>query len=475
MKKPNILFLMTDQMQAKAFNNSECITPNLDKLKQKSLNFTKAYTPNAVCSPARASLMTGLLPHNHGVLSVTHTVDKDQFVLRKSPHWAERLKEAGYNTGYFGKWHVEHSENPSLFGWAVNGSMKSELYKERKRTLKTKALWEIDDFSRSLEIKNDGYNTSLFAGVCEGTPSERDLGLSVCLAHEFLDTATKEDAPWCCFVSVLEPHDPFVCGKIAFNKYDENQISLDDNLFDEGRDKPGIYRKAARIWKDFSEEDHRFTRTCYYASITEIDEQYGTLIDRLVKEGLWDNTLVIFTTDHGEMLGSHGMYCKNFSACEEIYNIPLLIGGGKIREGESDVRIGLHDIAQTILDFVGLNTIDTTDSRSFTSVLRGDAPPQNSDEGFAEYFGTRVFLTQRVIWKGDWKYVFNGFDEDEMYNLAEDPLEMRNLIENSLYKDKQKELLQIMWKKVKETGDKTLLNTQYPILQIASHGPNIAG
>ena len=119
--KPNILFLMTDQMQGRVLDNlNPCKTPNIDKLAARGMRFTRAYTPNAVCSPARASLMTGLLPHNHGVLWVTHSVDDDQGMLRDDKaHWAQRLTGSGYKTGYFGKWHIERSGELDRFGWQV--------------------------------------------------------------------------------------------------------------------------------------------------------------------------------------------------------------------------------------------------------------------------------------------------------------------------------------------------------------------
>lgn len=121
---PNILFLMTDQMQANVLEEGHpCLTPNFDRLAEEGVTFTRAYTPNAVCSPARASLMTGLLPHNHGVLAVTHTSDEDQNCLRTDkPHWAQKLREAGYRTGYFGKWHVERTNRLELFGWETAGA-----------------------------------------------------------------------------------------------------------------------------------------------------------------------------------------------------------------------------------------------------------------------------------------------------------------------------------------------------------------
>src|SRR5690606_221180 len=117
MERPNVLFLMTDQMTGHVLQSHHpCITPNLDQLAARGVSFQRAYTPNAICSPARASLMTGLLPHNLGVLEVIHNVDSDQSVLRpEHPHWAQRLSAAGYKTGYFGKWHVERNNEPERY------------------------------------------------------------------------------------------------------------------------------------------------------------------------------------------------------------------------------------------------------------------------------------------------------------------------------------------------------------------------
>ena len=128
-KRPNLLFLMTDQMQARVLAPGHpCQTPACERLARLGVRFERAYTPNAVCSPARASLMTGLLPHNHGVLEVTHCVDEDQCRIRPDkPHWAQRLRDLGYRTGYFGKWHVDRSEDPTLFGWEVDWSLQGLL------------------------------------------------------------------------------------------------------------------------------------------------------------------------------------------------------------------------------------------------------------------------------------------------------------------------------------------------------------
>jgi arylsulfatase A-like enzyme len=139
MKNPNLLILMTDQMQERVLDpESPCITPNLDKLAAGGVRFKNAYSSNAVCSPARAGIMTGLLPHNHGVLTVTHCADKDQSCLRTDkPHWAQKVQAAGYDTAYFGKWHVENTECPTPFGWNIDFSMHSENYQRKAEKSKS--------------------------------------------------------------------------------------------------------------------------------------------------------------------------------------------------------------------------------------------------------------------------------------------------------------------------------------------------
>ena len=201
MSSPNILFLMTDQMQGRVLEpDNPCQTPYLDRLAARGVRFRRAYTPNAVCSPARASLMTGLLPHNHGVLFVEHTVDSDQAVLRtQHPHWAERLTEAGYRTGYYGKWHVERSNELSRFGWQEQG----------KQAMRHD--WGSVNFSLERFLESPaGYHPNRFYGVCDQPASERGMGEKTDAALRFLDAAIEDDAPWCCFVSFTEPHDSFL-------------------------------------------------------------------------------------------------------------------------------------------------------------------------------------------------------------------------------------------------------------------------
>jgi arylsulfatase A-like enzyme len=226
---------MTDQMQGRVLEPDHvCQTPNLDRLGARGVRLSRAYTPNAVCSPARASLMTGLLPHNHGVLEVIHCVDEDQCNLRvDKPHWAQRLEAAGYRTGYFGKWHVERTNDLARFGWQVDGERFGALFREHQEMVLGSRRRE-PRFSLSKDnVLPAGYADRLLYGVTDQPPEERGMGLATDLAITFLESVVRGPDPWCCFVSVSEPHDPFVAGEKAFAQYDVDAIPLPPNVDDD--------------------------------------------------------------------------------------------------------------------------------------------------------------------------------------------------------------------------------------------------
>lgn len=477
MNKPNILFLMCDQFQGRVLSaDSPCKTPNLRRVIENGVRFQNAYTPNAICSPARASLMTGLLPHNHGVLFVTHCVDDDQGCLRlRHPHWAQRLAEGGYHTGYFGKWHVERTEQLENFGWQVNGGSNGRLYEEYKEKITGNfAAAPKPTHAKYVEYP-EGYNPKkLLYGITPIPPEKRRMGITTSMALDFLNKTMPGDDPWCCFVSLSEPHDPFICGEAAHSLYDPNALKLPPNITDDLEGRPNLYKKAARAWHGMSKQECKEAIACYYASITEIDGQFGRLIDRVKAAGQLDNTIIVFTADHGELMGAHGLYCKNVSAYEEVYNIPLVLSGPGIAHNKvSDARVGLHDLAQTLLELAGCETFDVPDSQAFTDLLVTPDQSQHRQTGFAEYFGSRILLTQRVVWNGPWKYIFNGFDYDELYNLHDDPYEMNNLAGQQAYDGVLRSMCAQLWKTVKETNDQSLYQSDYPILRLASYGPGI--
>ena len=153
----------------------------------------------------------------------------------------------------------------------------------------------------------------------------------------------------------------------------------------------------------------------------------------------------------------------------------MTISGPNIPQGvASHARIGLHDVAPTLLELCDEDAIGAPDSRSFVTALKDErGSPGDSTGGFSEYHGGRYRLTQRVVWDGPWKLVWNGFDFDELYNLDDDPNEMSNLIDDHAYAETVQSLMRYAWERIKETGDKALWNSHYPVLRLAPFGPNI--
>jgi arylsulfatase A-like enzyme len=474
--RPNILFLMCDGMQGQILDPGHPThTPNLDRLAASGTQILRAYSPNPICSPARASLMTGLLPHNHGVLEVIHGVDDDQCNIRpEKPHWAQVLSKAGYSTGYFGKWHVERHLKLKQYGWQVNGNTDNHYQKAR---LSAEEKNKSAEFIHTKRLNlPEGYKEALLYAVSSRSAEERLMGEPVLDAEKFLKKAVKSKKPWCCFVSLSEPNEPPICGEKAFRRYDIDKLALPPNPHDDFAGRPNVYGKISKTWSNLSDRERREALACHYAAIDEIDELFGRLMEQLRESQQLENTIIVFTSDHGQYLGAHGLYAHNYGAFEEVYRIPMILSGPNIQAGvQSPSRVGLHDIAPTLLDLANLPLIGDSDSRSFAPLLKDPQKQlKNFARGYSEYHGTRYRIAQRVVWDGNWKYVLNGFDYDEMYDLSTDPHEMKNLARSPEHQTKARELLKLIWQRVQETGDKTLLNSHWHGLRAAPYGPLLA-
>ena len=474
MSRPNILFFMTDQMQGQVLDaDHPCLTPNMDRLIERGVRVERANPANPVCSPSRASLMTGLMPRNHGVRTVVHTVDEDQSCLRtEHPHWAQHLKSVGYQTGYFGKWHVERSCNLARFGWDVAACERTNLLSDYRKNAPGVTFLETGG-----PDPIEGFNCKHLWAVVDVPPEQRGMGYAASQGIDFINQAAGDDAPWCCFIATQEPHDPYVASQTYVDRYDIGAIPLSETLEDPMTGKPGLYRKARRAFHGMTERDHRMSRAIYYASITELDAQLGRMLDAVERLGELENTIVVVSSDHGDFLGAHGLYCKNVSAFEEAYDIPMVLAGpGIAQAGDVDARVGLIDVGPTLLELVDAEPLPSTDSRSFAPLLKEPGhEAANYQSGYAEYAGVRFEFGQRVLWDGPWKLVFNHFDYDELYNHDRDPLEKHNLVDDPACAGDYRRMMALLAARLRDCGDHSLLKASYPGLRgIATYGPGIA-
>lgn len=472
-KSPNILLFLMDAAQAEAFESgSPCLTPNFDRLRKRGLMFERCYAPSPTCSPSRASLMTGLYAHNHGVLEVEHGRDPDQCLLRtQHPHFAQHLVAAGYSTAFFGKWHIERTNQVADFGWqtsVVKGAEHHALLGQGKDGGAT----EVDPDLCGYLDQPDGYRKILHWGVTDVPTEERYPHFTVNCAINHLRDADGTK-PWCVATSFSEPNESLILSRSTLDRYGEGTVHLPPNFNDDLSNRPNIYKRQRQIAAHLDEHHWRMARTCYFGRISELDDQFGRLLDHLEGSGVIDDTVVIVSSDHGRYVGAHGFDAHNFGGFEEIYRVPLIMAGPGITHGRCRATVNLHDLCPTLCEIGGADAIRSADSKSLMPQLSD--PDADAGVAYSENHGTRYRLTSRVLWDGPWKFVFNGFDFDELYHLENDPGESVNLADDPAHQDRCRAMMKAIWDRVRETGDRTLLETHYFSMRLGIVGSEWEG
>jgi len=461
-RPPSILLIIVEHTgQMSIGPHSPCQTPHLDRLSERGVRFERCYTTNPICSPARASLMTGLYPSAHGMWDCAHTQRKEWLDVPagRFTHFASLLRDAGWRTAYFGKWHVEQTGRLEDFGWS-----------EYDCSVQHCRLEATD--SRKIVVKTDGYRDFLLAGIDRSSRAPRhpafDAGIS------FLRRTSSAGEPFFCVVSTVEPHDPYIAPAEYVSRYDIRRFPLPASLRDACADKPEVVRRMQKVFADLTDDDWRFLRACYCGTLSFIDGEVGRILACLEETGRLDDTLVIFTSDHGDMLGGHGLATKGVGTpYEEVLNIPMIVAGPGVRKGveETASLVSILDLGPTILDLCRLAPLSSAHGRSFRQILEGRHNPDQWQDAYAEFFGQRFMYTQRIVWHRNWKYVFSPGGIDELYDLSEDPHERRNLASDPAHREPLLSMCGRMWKKMKQIGDMSLFNSHYAVLRTAPAGP----
>ena len=463
-KQPNILFLMTDHTNASALApDSQCRTPNLDAVAADGTRFHRCYTTNAICSPTRASLMTSTYPSTHGMWDCTHTqrrewvdVPADRFT-----YFSRKLEEAGYTNGYFGKWHVEQSGKLESFGWHEYDTACGGARPEREP-------------GTEVVVPKEGYRDYLLAAV--GQDETLDSHPAYDKGIDFIKRKAAGGKPFCCFVSSSEPHDPYIPPRRFFDMMDLESLDLSPTLHDEPNGKPEIIRRMRSVWSDLTDQQWRTVTAAYWAVISFIDHEVGRILDALKEAGAYDDTIIVFTSDHGDMLGAHGLITKGVgTSYEEVYNIPLIVSGPGLRRGieNKDTLTSLVDLAPTLLELCGADPMPVSHGQSLAPILAGRSTGDDRRDAYGEFFGQRFVYTQRITWHENWKYVFSPGGIDELYDLQADPHERHNLADSAQHREVLKDMAARMWRKMRDIGDESLFKTQYATLRTAPVGPNI--
>jgi len=435
-KQRNVVFILTDdhRFDAMGFMGHPFLeTPHMDRLAKGGVNFTAGYVTTSLCSPSRASVLTGLYAHNHQV------VDNNNPVREGVRFFPEYLQKAGYKTGFFGKWHMGgESDDPrpgfdrwvSFRGQGSYTPVKSGLNVDGER------------------IPQKGYITDEMTDYC----------------LDWLKTVDNEQ-PYFIYLSHKAVHANFTPAPRHAGRYKDKEVvppETQANTPENFAGKPRWVKDQRNSWHgvDFpyhSELDAAKYYRDYCETLLAVDDSVGRVMEAIEKRGQLDDTLIIYMGDNGFCFGEHGLIDKR-TAYEASMRVPFMAHCPSLLPADTTCKkvVANIDIGPTILEVAGLEAPDNMDGRSFLAVAQGKDAPWR-DSLLYEYYWERNFPqtpTMHAIRTDRWKYIhyFGIWDIDELYDMQNDPLEKKNLINSEEHQQLVKQLNKQLFDELDRTG-----------------------
>ena len=437
MPSPNILLILTDQHRydiVGANGSTVCQSPALDALAASGTNFHRAYSVCPLCTPARAAIYTGTLPHRNGITRNIMADDPNPGRIPASiPTLAERLREIDYRSYFVGKWHAgaRPPTEAGFTGMDLRGYGDVRHSEDYARYLQARGL----DQPEITTIGTGWAHQLTLAGTMSGPVEASVPGYLAERALAYLDEASASPEPFFLALNFFGPHAPYLPSEPYASMYDPADIPPWGNFADDFSGKPPVYQRyrdafigegsAPRQWEDCAR-----WAALYFGFASQIDSQIGRVLERLVSLGVADDTAVLFSADHGDLCGAHGgMHDKGAVSSDAIYRVPLMarIPGGAAG-ASCQLPVSNIDLASTILDLAGCPYGDDIDGHSLMPILRSRDPGARPDYAAAEFFGHHYAYETRLIVHNDHKYVYHPGATDELYDLTADPWELDNLI-----------------------------------------------
>jgi len=477
--RPNIVVIYADQMRADVMGcsgNPVIKTPNLDQLAQEGVRFENAFVSYPWCTPFRASLFTGKYAQGHGLYQNHFPIDTDQDFL------AQLLQDKGYRTGYVGKWHLDGGPKP---GFVAPG--------ERRL-----GFDHFVGFNRGHEYMNSIY----YKDTDQPFHSPRyEPEYQTDHLIEFIESAvaTEGDDPFFGFICYGPPHHPMNVPDEIRNMYDPADVPLPPGVpnmelqreFQKERlqfDCDGI-EKAHSFSKAKSEklpgepeteaEIRRFVAG-YYGMTTHMDELVGKVLQRITDLGIADNTMVVFLSDHGDMLGQHGYFCGvKSTAYRAAAQVPFIVrypdrfDAGRVVDAPIDIAV---DTFSTILEMVGIEVPEAHQGASYLPLLDDTAASTRDTimyQSMKQSDGSRGEYTpvpERGIRTAEWLYVRHPNRRKLLVDLVNDPHELVNLVSDPRYDTVMDELDELVFDHMRATGDDWDLHCAWPPPDWITHG-----
>lgn len=434
-RRRNLLFLMSDQHQREAsgcYGHPDVRTPHIDEIVNSGVRFDRAYCQAPVCVPARGSIVTGLYPHAHGARILEDPLPASSRTI------AHFFGERGYVTGAIGKMHFVDESRRHGFS--------HRLYERDFRRTLTDEEWR--------ELREDQGG----GGAVEGRPSK--LSARFFQDNYYAEETVKflhanRDRPFCLWSSFFMPHTPLVPMKKFFDLYNPAKLTLperSDHALQDGF--PGnLIRARERGWYQQTSDELRRSLAGYYGNVSQMDACVGRVFDTLRELGLDKNTIVVYTSDHGEMAGAHRMWTKH-NMYEQSVAVPLAVRlPDGMQSGKSRRElIEQTDLFPTLVELCGHKATREIPGRSFAALVENRSYTPR-EFAYSEYFFCRNVFTRDDRYVGKppmlmvrtdrWKLNYLSWDRSELYDLEMDPGEFRNLIGDPAHASLVKELAAI--------------------------------
>jgi choline-sulfatase len=471
MQRPNILWICTDQQRwdtLGCYGNPFVHTPHLDRLTQQGIVFDQCYCQSPVCTPSRVSFLTGRYPRTTGCRQNGQSIPAHELLVTRL------LADTKATAGLAGKLHISacHPKVAPSTERRVNDG-----YAEFHWSHHVGADWPTNAYFHWLREHSVSYTRVPFgeSRYVETSVPARYHQTTWCAqqAINFIEAAAHFDHPWLFSVNFFDPHHPFDPPVEYLQRYLDRLDTIPLPSYREGElaDKPvfqqldhqGAYNTSGNYpFSAMNDQDHRLIRAAYWAMIDVIDEQVGRMLAALERTGQSEQTLVIFMSDHGEMLGDHGIYLKGPYFYEGAIRVPLIMRWpGTIPAGQrSTALVELVDLAPTLLDAARLPAYDGMQGRSLWSLITGQTTPDHHREDvYSEYYNAMPWHVQpaahaTMVRTAQHKIVrIHGLDTGELYDLERDPQETHNLWADPAYQQVQMRLLQQLCDRMAWTVD----------------------
>lgn len=417
MQQPNFLILCSDEHSRSAvgcYDHPAVKTPTLDRLAARGTRFTQAYTPSPICIPARASLATGLNVFQNCCWSSAEPY------YGQSEGWMHRLRGAGNDVVSIGKLHFRSGADDNGFCEEI---LPMYLANEGRGWPQGLLRQPLPDYADAKEL-------ALESGPGDSTYTEYDRKITTETCSWLKGRSSKPNTPWTLFASFVSPHYPLTCPQPFFDLYEG--VDIPEPFAHSASDRPNhpVLLEMMKFWNYddyFDPQTRRLARRCYYGLCSFLDDNIRQVLGALEDSGQADNTIVLYISDHGEMLGNHGFWTKSVMF-EDSVAVPMIIAGPGIGTGVNETPVSLIDVAATVEQVAGLSNRfggQPSASRSLIDIAGASEPERIV---LSEYHDGGSPTGSFMIRSGDWKYVYYaGGHAPQLFDLKRDPMELQDL------------------------------------------------